>query len=166
LKRFKEICERERAPFAVVGKITGKEQLVLNDSLFNNKPVDLPMDVLFGKPPKMVREFNRQTTSLPEFKTDDIKLDEAIERVLKLPAVGSKKFLITIGDRSVGGLVARDQMVGPWQVPVSDVAVTASTFDSSFGEAVAMGERTPLAVINAPAAGGSRHWQRRPEPIR
>jgi phosphoribosylformylglycinamidine synthase len=152
LARFQEICERERAPFAVVGKITDEEQLVLNDSLFNNKPVDLPMDILFGKPPKMVREFERIENSKPEFKMDDIKLEEAIERVLKLPAVGSKKFLITIGDRTVGGLVTRDQMVGPWQIPVSDVAVTAATFDTNFGEAMAMGERTPLAVINAPAA--------------
>jgi phosphoribosylformylglycinamidine synthase len=152
LARFQEICERERAPFAVVGKITDEEQLVLNDSLFNNKPVDLPMDILFGKPPKMVREFERIENSKPEFKMDDIKLEEAIERVLKLPAVGSKKFLITIGDRTVGGLVTRDQMAGPWQIPVSDVAVTAATFDTNFGEAMAMGERTPLAVINAPAA--------------
>jgi phosphoribosylformylglycinamidine synthase len=152
LARFQEICERERAPFAVVGKITDEEQLVLNDSLFNNKPVDLPMDILFGKPPKMVREFERIENSKPEFKMDDIKLEEAIERVLKLPAVGSKKFLITIGDRTVGGLVTRDQMAGPWQIPVSDVAVTAATFDTNYGEAMAMGERTPLAVINAPAA--------------
>jgi phosphoribosylformylglycinamidine synthase len=152
LDRFKKICERERAPFAVVGKITEQEQLILSDSLFDNKPVDLPMDVLFGKPPKMQREFTRQNTSQSELITKDIKLEEAVERVLKLPAVGSKKFLITIGDRTVGGLVTRDQMVGPWQVPVSDAAVTASTFDSNYGEAVAMGERTPLAVINAPAA--------------
>lgn len=152
LDRFAEICERERAPFAIVGKITDKQQLTLNDSLFNNKPVDLPMDVLFGKPPKMVREFKRQTAKTLQFDTDEINLDEAVERVLKLPAVGSKKFLITIGDRTVGGLTTRDQMVGPWQVPVSDVAVTASTFDSNYGEAMAMGERTPLAVTNAPAA--------------
>ncbi|MGZ6005295.1 MAG: phosphoribosylformylglycinamidine synthase [Candidatus Saccharimonadales bacterium] len=152
LERFTEICERERAPFAVVGKITENEQLVLNDSLFNNKPVDLPMEVLFGKPPKMTRTIERKNERLPDIDASNIKLDEAIERVLKLPAVGSKKFLITIGDRTVGGLVTRDQMVGPWQVPVSDVAVTAATYDTNHGEAMAMGERTPLAIINAPAA--------------
>ncbi len=152
LKRFKEICERERCPFAVVGKVTKNEQLVLNDSLFKNQPIDLPMDVLFGKPPKMTRKATRQQTSQPKLDLTKVKLDEAVERVLKLPAVGSKKFLITISDRTVGGLVTRDQMVGPWQVPVSDVAVTAVAFDSQFGEAMAMGERSPLALINAPAA--------------
>jgi len=152
LNRFKEICERERAPYAVVGKATEKQQLVLNDSLFKDRPIDLPMDVLFGKPPKMLREVTRQTGQVSGLKLSDIKINEAIERVLKLPAVGSKKFLITIGDRTVGGLVTRDQMVGPWQVPVSDVAVTAVAFDSAHGEAMAMGERTPLAIINPPAA--------------
>lgn len=151
LERFKAICERERCPFAVVGKITEDEQLVLNDSLFKNKPVDLPMDVLFGKPPKMTREVTRQPrkTSPLEF---DVELEDAIKRVLQLPAVGSKKFLITIGDRTVGGLTVRDQFVGPWQVPVSDVAVTATGFEDDTGEAMAMGERTPLAAINPAAA--------------
>lgn len=152
LERFRAICERERCPFAVVGKVTENEQLVVNDGLFKNQPIDLPMDVLFGKPPKMTRSFKRQTDKLSGFDLSNIKLDEAIERVLKLPAVGSKKFLITIGDRTVGGLTTRDQMVGPWQVPVSDVAVTAVTFDSEHGEAMAMGERPSLALINAPAA--------------
>jgi phosphoribosylformylglycinamidine synthase len=152
LARFTAICERERCPFAVVGTLTANEQLVVNDKLFNNRPVDLPMEVLFGKPPKMTREIVRETRETKSFTLDDIKLEEAVERVLKLPAVGSKKFLITIGDRTVGGLVTRDQMVGKWQVPVSDVAVTAATFDSQHGEAMTMGERTPLAVINAPAA--------------
>jgi phosphoribosylformylglycinamidine synthase len=152
LKRFQTICERERCPFAVVGTITEDEQLVVNDSLFKNAPIDLPLDVLFGKPPKMTREFSRQKTTTAKLKLNDITLDEAIKRVLHLPAVGSKKFLITIGDRTVGGLSVRDQMVGPWQVPVSDVAVTAVSFDSDAGEAMAMGERPPLAVIDAPAA--------------
>jgi phosphoribosylformylglycinamidine synthase len=110
------------------------------------------MEVLFGKPPRMTREVERQGEKTGELDLDGIKLDDAVERVLKFPAVGSKKFLITIGDRTVGGLVTRDQMVGPWQVPVSDVAVSASAFDSVAGEAMAMGERTPLAVLNAPAA--------------
>ncbi|HEY5442468.1 MAG TPA: phosphoribosylformylglycinamidine synthase, partial [Candidatus Saccharimonadales bacterium] len=152
LDRFKAICARERCPFAVVGTVTEEEQLVLNDSLFKNQPIDLPMEVLFGKPPKMTRTFERQTTAPDKLDLASVKLDEAVERVLHLPAVGSKKFLITIGDRTVGGLSVRDQMVGPWQVPVSDVAVTATAFDSNAGEAMAMGERTPLAVINAPAA--------------
>jgi phosphoribosylformylglycinamidine synthase len=152
LDRFAALCKRERAPFAVVGKVTENEQLVLHDELFKNNPVDLPMEVLFGKPPKMTRDTKRQVTKTLDFDLSQINLEEAIERVLHLPAVGSKKFLITIGDRTVGGLVHRDQMVGPWQVPVSDVAVTSVAFDSPAGEAMAMGERTPLAVTNAPAA--------------
>jgi phosphoribosylformylglycinamidine synthase len=152
LERFKALCERERCPFAVVGKITKDQQLVLNDSLFKNRPVDLPMDVLFGKPPKMTRQVTRQQDKHDQLDFKNVPLAEAIERVLHLPAVGSKKFLITIGDRTVGGLTVRDQMVGPWQVPVSDAAVTAVGFDSDHGEAMAMGERTPLALIDAPAA--------------
>jgi phosphoribosylformylglycinamidine synthase len=152
LTRFKAICQRERCPFSIVGTVTKEERLVLNDKLFNNKPIDLPMDVLFGKPPKMTRQFKREASKTTDLNLADITIDEAVERVLHLPAVGSKKFLITIGDRTVGGLVTRDQMVGPWQVPVSDVAVTAATFDTDAGEAIAMGERTPLAAINPPAA--------------
>ncbi|HEX4775117.1 MAG TPA: phosphoribosylformylglycinamidine synthase [Candidatus Saccharimonadales bacterium] len=152
LEEFSAICARERCPFAVVGEVTELEQLVLNDKLFKNQPIDLPLDVLFGKPPKMTRKVKRHQQKGTELDLKNIKLDEAIERVLKLPAVGSKKFLITIGDRTVGGLVTRDQMVGPWQVPVSDVAVTAAAFDSEAGEAMAMGERPPLALIDAPAA--------------
>lgn len=152
LDLFTKICERERSPFAVVGVVTNEQQLVVNDNLFGNKTVDLPMDVLFGKPPKISKQIARQQTVSDELDLSSIKLEDAVERVLKLPAVGSKKFLITIGDRTVGGLVTRDQLVGPWQVPVSDAAVTAVTFDSNNGEAMAMGERTPLAIINAPAA--------------
>ncbi len=152
LERFKAICERERCPFAVVGAVTENERLTVRDRLFDNMPVDLPMDVLFGKPPKMTREVTRQGAKAKDLELDGIELEEAVSRVLQLPAVGSKKFLITIGDRTVGGLVTRDQMVGPWQVPVSDAAVTAASFDSKAGEAMAMGERTPLAVLNAPAA--------------
>lgn len=151
LERFQEMCERERCPFAVVGKITQEERLVVNDTLFKNQPVDLPMDVLFGKPPKMNREISRQPKKLAPLNIDT-DISEAVQRVLQLPAVGSKKFLITIGDRTVGGLTVRDQMVGPWQVPVSDVAVTAVGFQSDQGEAMAMGERTPLAVTNPEAA--------------
>ena len=152
LALFTELCERERCPFAVVGEATEEPQLVVHDSLFNNNPIDIPMSTLFGKPPKMTREVSRQQVENTELDLSAVTLDEAVERVLHLPAVGSKKFLITIGDRTVGGMAARDQMVGPWQVPVADVAVTASAFDSEFGEAMAMGERTPLAVIDAPAS--------------
>lgn len=152
LDTFTALCERERAPFAVVGEATEQENLVVRDSLFNNNSVDLPLDVLFGKPPKMTKTLDRVSIQQDIFNTDGIKLDDAIERVLQLPSVGSKKFLITIGDRTVGGLTTRDQMIGPWQVPVSDVAVTAVSFDSDHGEAMAMGERSPIALIDAPSA--------------
>jgi len=152
LERFAAICERERCPFSVVGTVTENEQLILKDNLFKNQPIDLPMNILFGKPPKMTRQVTRRQSETTAVDLSNIELDEAIKRVLHLPAVGSKKFLITIGDRTVGGLVTRDQMVGPWQVPVSDVAVTAVAFDSDAGEAMAMGERTPIALIDAPAA--------------
>ena len=153
LEEFKRICERERCPFAIVGRVTKEEQLVVNDELFKNKPIDLPLEVLFGKPPKMTREATRKVYERRAFPVSEITdMADAVERVLKLPAVGSKKFLITIGDRTIGGLSVRDQMVGPWQVPVADAAVTAVSFDNDAGEAIAMGERTPLATINAPAA--------------
>lgn len=153
LSRFKRLCERERCPFAVVGTTTAHKQLILTDRHFDNKPVDLPMAVLFGKPPKMTRAVKRHRSTLPPLKTDVMQLEDSVKRVLHLPSVGSKQFLITIGDRTVGGLTVRDQMVGPWQVPVSDVAVTASSYGSSTGEAMSMGERTPLALIDAPASG-------------
>ena len=149
---FTSICEREKCPFAVVGETTARQQLILHDKLFKNDPVDLPMATLFGKPPKMTRQFKRREKKLAKLNTDKISIAEAVQRVLHLPAVGSKKFLITIGDRTVSGLVTRDQMVGPWQVPVSDAAVTAAAFGDQFGEVMAMGERTPLALIDAPAS--------------
>lgn len=153
LARFDAICKRERCPYAVIGEATEEMHLKLQDSHFENNPVDLPMSVLFGKPPKMSRAFDRVAPELDGIVLDGIELKEAAYRVLRLPAVASKKFLITIGDRSVTGTVTRDQMVGPWQVPVSDVAVTSSTLDVFTGEAMAMGERTPAALINAPASG-------------
>ncbi|KAA0873887.1 phosphoribosylformylglycinamidine synthase [Nitrincola tapanii] len=153
MPRFQAICERERCPYAVVGEATEAHHLILNDQHFDARPVDLPMSVLFGKPPKMHREVQRQAVTLPAFEAQNLELEEAIERVLRLPAVASKSFLITIGDRTITGLVARDQMVGPWQVPVADCAVTAASFDTYAGEAMAMGERTPLALIDAPASG-------------
>jgi phosphoribosylformylglycinamidine synthase len=153
LERFAAICDRERAPFAVVGETTEEQRLVVHDSHFDNNLIDLPMTVLFGKSSKMTREFSQQEATLPALDTSKIDLEEAVKRVLHLPSVASKKFLITIGDRTVGGLCVRDQMVGPWQVPVSDVAISASSFESTTGEAMTMGERTPLALINAPASG-------------
>ena len=153
LPLFEAICRRERSPFAVVGEVTKKQQLVLTDRHFGNKPIDIPLSVLFGKPPKMTRTVERHEPVTKQLSLEKIKIDKAIRRVLTLPTVGSKKFLITIGDRTVGGLSVRDQMVGPWQVPVSDVAVTMSGFGSHTGEAMALGERPPLALINAPASG-------------
>jgi phosphoribosylformylglycinamidine synthase len=153
LELFAVFCEREHCLYAVIGKATEEEHLTLSDSLLGSKPVDLPMSVLFGKSPKMHRKVERIKTPKTKLVFGGIQLDEAINRVLSFPAVADKSFLIHIGDRSVTGLVARDQMVGPWQIPVADVAVTASGFYSVTGEAMAMGERTPIAVIDAPASG-------------
>ncbi|WP_226645440.1 phosphoribosylformylglycinamidine synthase [Microbulbifer variabilis] len=153
LQRFEQICERERAPFAVVGEATEDKHLLLNDTKFESKPVDLPMSVLFGKPPRMHREAETRQVEAVAFSTADIDLNEAAERVLRLPTVASKSFLITIGDRTVTGQVSRDQMVGPWQVPVADCAVTTVAYDSYAGEAMSMGERTPVALLDAPASG-------------
>jgi phosphoribosylformylglycinamidine synthase len=152
LARFEAICQRERCPFAVVGEATEALHLELTDRNFSNAPVDMPMSVLFGKPPRMSREIRRKSVLHPALQLD-ISVQEAAELVLQMPSVASKNFLITIGDRSVTGMVARDQMVGPWQVPVADCAVTTVSYDSFAGEAMAMGERTPLALIDGPASG-------------
>ncbi|MFC3095118.1 phosphoribosylformylglycinamidine synthase [Alteromonas sediminis] len=152
LSTFTDICERERAPYAVVGEATQEQHLIVEDSQFDNNPIDMPLDVLLGKPPKMHRDVTRVTPNKREFDTASLQLDEAAERLLKLPTIGEKTFLITIGDRSVTGQVSRDQMVGPWQVPVADVAVTTAAFDTYAGEAMAMGERTPVAILNAGAS--------------
>ena len=153
IDEFRALCERERCPVAVVGKLTDDGDLVVTDRDFDNRIVDMPMQMLLGNPPKMEREVER--AAIPDTKLDleGIELEEAALRVLRFPAVADKSFLIHIGDRTVGGLCARDQLVGPWQVPVSDVAITASGFIANTGEAMAMGERTPLAVTNAPASG-------------
>ena len=153
IQRFEAICQRERCPFAVVGEATEEKTIRVSDQQFDNNPVDLPMSVLFGKPPKMHRTAEKQDVVSEDFATQYININEAVVRVLQHPAVADKSFLITIGDRSVTGMVARDQMVGPWQIPVADCAVTTVTYDSYAGEAMAMGERTPLALINAPASG-------------
>ncbi|ENM5766106.1 phosphoribosylformylglycinamidine synthase [Vibrio mimicus] len=145
---FDAICQRERAPYAVVGEATEERHLTLEDSHFENTPIDMPMDILLGKPPKMHRDANTLKVASPALERSGIELNEAVDRVLRLPAVAEKTFLITIGDRSVTGLVARDQMVGPWQVPVANCAVTAASFDSYHGEAMSMGERTPVALLD------------------
>jgi len=174
LEIFSKLCERERCPFAVVGEATEEKQLVVEDPHFKNRPIDLPLDVLLGKPPRMHRTdstlarpqhpldlttltpaptgpkkpFNAETAVA----TERAALAEAIRRVLSHPTVADKTFLISIGDRTLGGLIARDQMVGPWQVPVADCAVTAAAFDVYTGEAMSMGERTPVAINNAAAS--------------
>ncbi|HSN40757.1 MAG TPA: phosphoribosylformylglycinamidine synthase, partial [Burkholderiales bacterium] len=153
LARFAAICARERCPFAVVGKATDDGRLVVGDPVFGNRPVDMELAVLLGKPPKMTRNAAHARRELPPFDTSGIDLAEAAYRVLRLPAVADKTFLIAIGDRTVGGMTARDQMVGPWQVPVADVAVTLMGFNTCRGEAMAMGERAPVALINPEASG-------------
>ncbi|MEM7081270.1 MAG: phosphoribosylformylglycinamidine synthase [Pseudomonadota bacterium] len=151
--RFDQLCHRERCPAVRLGITTEARQLVLNDSEFDATPVDMPMDVLLGKTPRMSRVATHHAKHSDELDLSGLDLSDAIERVLSLPAVADKSFLITIGDRSVGGLCSRDQMVGPWQVPVADVAVTLADFEGYAGEAMAMGERTPIAAINAAASG-------------
>jgi phosphoribosylformylglycinamidine synthase len=151
LPRFEALCQRERCPFAVVGEATSERHLSLEDADFANRPIDLPLSVLFGKPPQMERSFDTQPYPSTALDLAQLDLGDALARVLRFPSVGSKAFLITIGDRSVTGLVARDQMVGPWQVPVADAAVTLTSLKGFQGEVMAMGERPPLALLN-PAA--------------
>ncbi|MCY9805788.1 phosphoribosylformylglycinamidine synthase [Vibrio scophthalmi] len=145
---FDAICKRERAPYAVVGKATEERELKLQDSHFDNTPIDMPMDILLGKTPKMHRDAQTLKANNPAIDRSGIEINEAVDRVLRLPTVAEKTFLITIGDRSVTGLVARDQMVGPWQVPVANCAVTAASYDSYHGEAMSLGERTPVALLD------------------
>jgi phosphoribosylformylglycinamidine synthase len=152
LPEFKALCERERCPFAVIGRATQEDQIVVHDREFGNNAVEMPLPVLLGKPPKMTRSVKREKPRLHDFDVNSIPLDEAIVRVLRCPTVANKTFLISIGDRTVGGMTARDQMVGPWQVPVADAAVTLMGFNTYLGEAFAVGERTSLAVLDAPAS--------------
>ena len=153
LELFRGLCERERCPFSVVGRATADARLVVADPHFGNDAVAMDLDVLLGKPPKMTRDVARRPVALRPLDFTGLALREAVYRVLQLPAVADKTFLVTIGDRTVGGLCSRDPMVGPWQVPVADVAVTLMDFDGYAGEAMALGERTPLALIDAPASG-------------
>ncbi|MES0371159.1 MAG: phosphoribosylformylglycinamidine synthase [Mariprofundaceae bacterium] len=150
---FAAICERERCLFAVLGEATDNGHLTVNDPEFSNKPVDLPLEVLLGKAPKMTRDVTHADPVVEALDLSAIDAREAALRILRLPAVASKEFLITIGDRSVTGLVVRDQMVGPWQVPVADAAVTSTDFDGYTGEAMSLGERAPIALLDAAASG-------------
>lgn len=157
LDEFTAFCERERCPFAVIGVATEERDLILEDTAVESGdqkfPVNMPMNVLLGKPPKMTKDVATVQRELPAMDLTGLPLEKAVIEVLAHPTVASKRFLITIGDRAVGGLTHRDQMVGPWQVPVADVAVTLADYQGFKGEAMAMGERTPLAAINAPASG-------------
>ncbi|OJV63459.1 MAG: phosphoribosylformylglycinamidine synthase [Burkholderiales bacterium 64-34] len=157
LEQFKAFCDRERCPFAVIGTATEERQLVLHDPAATaddqKLPVEMPMNVLLGKPPKMHRDVKTVERQFAPMDLTGVPLQKAVIDVLAHPTVASKRFLITIGDRTVGGLSHRDQMVGPWQVPVADCAVTLADYKGFAGEAMSMGERTPLAAINAPASG-------------
>ena len=152
MDEFQALCERERCPFEVLGEATEEQELVLGDGYFDNTPIDLPLSLLLGKPPKMLRDVHHKTFAKPELDLSD-DFAQIAYRVLRLPSVASKQFLITIGDRSVTGQVIRDQMVGPWQVPVADVAVTCADYDGYQGEAMAMGERAPVALVEPDASG-------------
>ena len=149
---FERICKRERCPYALIGELTANRELHVVDREFGNEPVAMPLDVLFGKPPKMTREATFTKREPLPWDPGGIELGEAVERVLSFPAVADKSFLINIADRTVGGLVSRDQMIGPWQIPVGDTAVTTSSYWGYTGEAMAMGERTPVAIHDGPAS--------------
>jgi phosphoribosylformylglycinamidine synthase len=153
LGALEAICDRERCPYAVIGEITGDGKLTLEDRHFEDRPVDMPVDVVLGKAPKMLRDVKSVRSQGTGFDPAPIPLRDAVSRLLALPTIGDKTFLITIGDRTVGGLIARDQLVGPWQVAVADVAVTASDYVGHTGEAMAMGERSPVALLDGPASG-------------
>ncbi len=147
LSDFDAICRRERAPYSVVGTATAEKRLLLSDTHFENAPIDLPLDILLGKPPKVHRDVTSRRSVGRSIDLSHVTVDDALGRVLRLPAVAEKTFLITIGDRSVTGMVARDQMIGPWQVPVSDCGVTTASYDTYAGEAMSIGERTPVALL-------------------
>lgn len=149
---FAELCERERCPYAVIGTLVDDGRLLVQDSLLGDTPVDMPLEVLLGKPPKMLRDVQTRAAQGLEFGVTTIDPREALRRTLRFPAVADKTFLVTIGDRTVGGMISRDQMVGPWQVPVADCGVTAADYFGHAGEALAMGERTPVAILDACAA--------------
>ncbi|MCW1875269.1 phosphoribosylformylglycinamidine synthase [Erwinia sp. INIA-01] len=153
IELFDELCKRERAPYAVIGEATEEMHLSLADSHFDNTPIDLPLDVLLGKTPKMTRDVASLKAKGDALVRDNISIADAVNRVLHLPTVAEKTFLVTIGDRTVTGMVARDQMVGPWQIPVANSAITTASLDSYYGEAMALGERAPVALLDFAASG-------------
>ncbi|KOR31924.1 phosphoribosylformylglycinamidine synthase, partial [Achromatium sp. WMS3] len=153
IESFRQICTRERCPWAIVGQVTKENRLLVRDRQFSNNPIDVPMSLLFGQPPGLLRTATSLAFPKPELEITNIDIREAAYRLLHLPTIADKTFLITIGDRTVTGLVARDQMVGPWQIPVADCAVTITDYTSYTGEVMAVGERSPIAIINAPASG-------------
>jgi phosphoribosylformylglycinamidine synthase len=153
LELFRNLCERERCPFAVLGEATEEGRLLVTDRHFGNKPVDIDLSVILGQPPRMLRDVRRERPGGAPLALDAMSVERAAHRVIRHPAVAAKHFLVSIGDRTVGGLCSRDPFVGPWQVPVADCAVTLADFKGCAGEAMAMGERTPLALIDAPASG-------------
>ena len=153
MDRFRALCERERCPFAIVGVATDEPRLILDDPTGGDRPIDMPMEVLLGKPPRMERDVRRVERRGQPLTLGGVTLEQAAFDVLRHPTVASKRFLVTIGDRTVGGLSHRDQMVGPWQVPVADCAVTLADYSGVAGEAMSLGERTPLAALDAPASG-------------
>ncbi|MDG6773220.1 phosphoribosylformylglycinamidine synthase [Thiomicrorhabdus sp. ZW0627] len=152
IEQFEALCKRERCPYAIVGVATQEQKLVVNDTVFDNNPVDMPLNVLLGKPPKMHRTVESRLVPQPGFETAVLDFEDVTERLLKLPTIADKSFLITIGDRSITGMVTRDQMVGPWQVPVANAGVTCSDYKGYTGEAMATGERPPVALINPKAS--------------
>ncbi len=152
LPLFDALCRRERAPYAVIGEAVAEQHLTMSDSHFDNTPIDLPLDVLLGKTPKMTRDVQTRKAAGEAIDSRDISIADAVHRVLHLPAVAEKTFLVTIGDRTVTGMVSRDQMVGPWQVPVANCAVTTASLDSYYGEAMSIGERAPVALLDFAAS--------------
>ncbi len=152
LAQFEELCKRERCLYAIVGEATKEQELIVNDTVFDNNPVDMPLNVLLGKPPKMHRTVKSRKIPQPGFEPAVLDMTDVVERLLRLPTIASKSFLITIGDRSITGMVTRDQMVGPWQIPVANAAVTCADYKGYTGEAMATGERPPVALINPKAS--------------
>ena len=150
---FEELCRRERCPMAVIGRTSGDKRLCLIDEQFDNKPIDIDMDVILGKPPALTITAERREPERVSLALESVSLGESVQRVLRFPTVANKTFLITITDRTVTGLVARDQLVGPYQVPIADVAVTANGYRTVHGEAMSMGERTSVALLSGPASG-------------
>jgi phosphoribosylformylglycinamidine synthase len=151
---FKALCARERCPYAIMGQATAEQTLKVNDELFGNSPVNVPMDLLFGNTPRTEINIELAAPSIEPYREQVKELKAQVEQVLSFPSVASKKYLITIGDRTVSGLIHRDQMVGPWQVPVADCGITLRDYQGYAGEAMAVGERTPVALLN-PAASAS-----------